>query len=60
MPGTLGWVDAINPTNSTRAIKNRTGHPKAVLLYGLLNKTDRGQVVFPYDAVHVDFMLRAA
>jgi len=36
------------------------GDVKALLLCGLLDKTDSGKVVFPYDAVHVDFVLRAA
>ncbi|MDK9706260.1 MAG: transcriptional regulator [Desulforhopalus sp.] len=27
---------------------------------GLLQKTDDGRIVFPFDAVHVDFMLKAA
>ena len=27
---------------------------------GLLDKTDDGKIVFPFDAVHVDFMLQAA
>jgi predicted transcriptional regulator len=33
---------------------------QALLNAGVLEKTDDGQIVFPYDAVHVDFMLRAA
>lgn len=32
----------------------------ALLNTGLLQKTDNGRIVFPYDALHVDFMLRAA
>ena len=32
----------------------------ALLNAGVLEKTDDGQIVFPYDAVHVDFMLKAA
>ena len=32
----------------------------ALLGAGILEKTDDGQIVFPYDAVHVDFMLKAA
>lgn len=32
----------------------------ALLKAGLLQKTDEGLVVFPFDAVHVDFTLRAA
>jgi len=27
---------------------------------GLLDRTDEGLVVFPYDTIHVDFVLRAA
>jgi predicted transcriptional regulator len=27
---------------------------------GLLDKTDDGKIIFPFDAVHVDFMLEAA
>ncbi len=32
----------------------------ALLQCGILDKTDNGKVVFPYEAVHVDFMLQAA
>jgi predicted transcriptional regulator len=32
----------------------------ALLNAGLLSKTDDGMIVFPYDAIHVDFMLKAA
>jgi predicted transcriptional regulator len=32
----------------------------ALLNAGLLQKTDDGRIVFPFDAVHVDFMLKAA
>lgn len=27
---------------------------------GVLQKTDSGQILFPYDAIHVDFMVEAA
>ncbi len=43
-----------------RDVKAVHGDVKALLLCGLLDKTDSGKVVFPYDAVHVDFVLRAA
>jgi hypothetical protein len=36
------------------------GDVKALLLCGLLEQTGSGKVIFPYDAVHVDFVLRAA
>ncbi len=32
----------------------------ALLHCGLLDKTGNGKVLFPYDAVHMDFILRAA
>ena len=32
----------------------------ALLKTGLLQKTDNGLIIFPFDAVHVDFMLKAA
>jgi predicted transcriptional regulator len=32
----------------------------ALLDAGLLQKADDGRIVFPFDAVHVDFMLKAA
>ena len=32
----------------------------ALLNAGLLDKTEDGQIVFPYDAIHVDFMVKAA
>ena len=27
---------------------------------GVLDRAEEGRVVFPYDAIHVDFLLRAA
>lgn len=32
----------------------------ALLKVGILQKTDDGRIVFPFDAVHVDFILEAA
>jgi predicted transcriptional regulator len=32
----------------------------ALLVAGILQKTDAGQIVFPYDALHVDFVLKEA
>jgi predicted transcriptional regulator len=43
-----------------RDVKAVHGDVEALLLCGLLDKTDNGKVIFPYDAVHVDFVLRAA
>lgn len=42
-----------------RDVKAVHGDVHALLNAGLLEKTDKG-IVFPYDAVHVDFMLEAA
>ena len=36
------------------------GEVKALLDAGVLQKTDAGKIVFPFDALHVDFMLKAA
>jgi hypothetical protein len=36
------------------------GDVHALLEAGVIDRTGEGLVVFPYDAVHVDFMLKAA
>ncbi len=36
------------------------GDVQALLNAGILQKTDKGQIVLPFDVVHVDFMLKAA
>lgn len=43
-----------------RDVKAVHGDVQALLKAGILLKTDKGQIVFPYDVVHVDFMLKAA
>lgn len=43
-----------------RDVKAVHGDIHALLNAGLLQKTEKGRIVFPYDAVHVDFMLKAA
>jgi predicted transcriptional regulator len=43
-----------------RDVKTVHGDVQALLGAGVLDRTDDGQVLFPYDAVHVDFVLRAA
>jgi predicted transcriptional regulator len=43
-----------------RDVKAVHGDVKALLACGILSKTDDGQIVFPFDKVHVDFMLDAA
>lgn len=43
-----------------RDVKAVHGDVQVLLKAGILQKTENGLVVFPYDAVHVDFMLRAA
>lgn len=42
-----------------RDVKAVHGDVQALLACGLLTKTEQG-IEFPYDAVHVDFMLKAA
>lgn len=43
-----------------RDVKAVHGDVHALLNAGLLEKTGNGRILFPYDAVHVDFMLKAA
>jgi predicted transcriptional regulator len=40
-----------------RDVKAVHGDVQALLRAGILQKTEEGRVVFPFDAVHVDFML---
>jgi len=42
-----------------RDVKAVHGDVHALLDAGILDRTDDGRVVFPYDAVHVDFTLTA-
>jgi predicted transcriptional regulator len=43
-----------------RDVKAVHGDITALLNAGILSKTDEGMILFPYDAIHVDFMLKAA
>lgn len=43
-----------------RDVKTVHGDVRALLDAGVVDKADDGRVVFPYDTVHVDFVLRAA
>ena len=43
-----------------RDVKAVHGDVHSLLDAGVLNRTGTGKVVFPYSAVHVDFMLEAA
>lgn len=43
-----------------RDVKAVHGDVHALLNAGLLEKTEDGKILFPYDAIHVDFMVKAA
>jgi predicted transcriptional regulator len=43
-----------------RDVKAVHGDVQALLKDGILQKTEKGQIIFPYDVVHVDFVLKAA
>ncbi|MDP4022744.1 transcriptional regulator [Methylobacterium sp. NEAU 140] len=43
-----------------RDVKNTHSDIHALLSAGILDRTDDERIVFPYDAVHVDFTIRAA
>jgi predicted transcriptional regulator len=40
-------------------VKTTHGNVHALLRNGILKKDEDGKIVFPYDAIHVDFMLTA-
>ena len=42
-----------------RDVKAVHGDVQTLLACGVLDKTDDGKIQFPYDAVHVDFMVKA-
>ena len=44
----------------SRDVKGVHTDVHALLAAGVLEKTDGGNIAFPYDAVHVDFMMKAA
>ena len=44
----------------SRDVKAVHSDVHALTLAGVLDKSEDGRTIFPYDAVHVDFMLRAA
>ena len=43
-----------------RDVKAVHGDVQALLVAGVLDRAHSGRVIFPYDAVHVDFTLRKA
>lgn len=43
-----------------RDVKSVHGDVRALLDSGIIQKTEEGRIVFPYDAVHVNFLLEAA
>jgi predicted transcriptional regulator len=43
-----------------RDVKSVHGDIQALLKAGVLDRAANGRIVFPYDEVHVDFVLRAA
>ena len=43
-----------------RDVKSVHGDIQALLKAGVIDRVEDGRIVFPYDEVHVDFVLRAA
>ncbi len=43
-----------------RDVKSVHGDVQALAKAGVVDRTAKGRIVFPYDEVHVDFVLRAA
>jgi predicted transcriptional regulator len=44
----------------SRDVKSVHGDVSALLKAGVIDRTDDGHIEFPYDEIHVDFVLRAA
>ena len=44
----------------SRDVKAVHGDVQMLLKAGIIRKTEKGMIEFPFDAVHVDFMLQAA
>jgi predicted transcriptional regulator len=47
-------------TGLGRDVKAVHGDVQVLLNVGILHKNDKGQIEFPFDILHVDFMLQAA
>lgn len=43
-----------------RDVKSVHGDVQSLLKAGVLDRADDGRIVFPYDQIHVDFVVRAA
>ncbi len=43
-----------------RDVKSVHGDVQSLLKAGVLDRTEDGRIVFPYDQIHVDFVVRAA
>ena len=43
-----------------RDVKSVHGDVQALIKAGVIDRTDDGQIVFPFDEIHVDFVVRAA
>ena len=43
-----------------RDVKGVHTDAQALVLCGVIDKTSDGKLLFPFDAVHVDFMLKVA
>ena len=60
----LAGTDAVTIREAARRVgrdvKAVHGDVQTLLACGVLDKTADGKIQFPYDAVHVDFLLKAA
>lgn len=60
----LGGAGPVSIREAARRVKREVkavhGDVTALLNAGLLNRVDDGRIEFPYDAVKVEFMLKAA
>ncbi|MET0232142.1 MAG: hypothetical protein ABW186_14505 [Rhodanobacteraceae bacterium] len=55
-----GYKDRETARRVDRDVRAVHGDIVAMIKAGLVDRTDAGGIVFPFDAVKVEFMLRAA
>ncbi|WGZ95660.1 MAG: hypothetical protein QJT81_06645 [Candidatus Thiothrix putei] len=53
-------MNMVSARRVSRDVKAVHTDVHALLNAGILSKADDGRIVFPFDALHVDFMLQAA
>ena len=54
------WMSGLRGIGSARDVRADHSDIPVLLPAGILEKDSEGGIVFPYDAIHVDFLLKTA